>query len=206
MNSLKLALVFLVFVSSSLFAQEDSTKSGRALFNERCFACHRFDKNHIGPSLEGVSQKHDATWLRAWLKESNELTCPTNLDTKQIDSIIAFIDRFPTKKTVFRQLDERQIKGKKLFKANCAACHKLDKKLIGPPLKGITNKREREWLHAFIKDNQALRAHGDSLAIQVYEAYNKMPMLTYPNLSEEDIDNILAYLKEEEVNDKTGKE
>ncbi|NOQ91567.1 MAG: c-type cytochrome, partial [Flavobacteriaceae bacterium] len=34
------------------------------------------------------------------------------------------------------------INGKKLYNANCAACHKLDKKLIGPALKGISEKRE----------------------------------------------------------------
>ena len=30
--------------------------------------------------------------------------------------------------------------GKKLYNTNCAACHKLDKKLIGPPLGGIADK------------------------------------------------------------------
>ena len=32
-------------------------------------------------------------------------------------------------------------RGKGIFNANCAACHKLDKKLIGPPLEGISEKR-----------------------------------------------------------------
>ena len=31
--------------------------------------------------------------------------------------------------------------GKKLFKANCASCHKLDKKLIGPALGEVTQRR-----------------------------------------------------------------
>ena len=34
--------------------------------------------------------------------------------------------------------------GEKLFKSTCAACHRLDKKLVGPALKGITEKREQE--------------------------------------------------------------
>ncbi|MCK4561992.1 MAG: cytochrome c, partial [Flavobacteriaceae bacterium] len=46
--------------------------------------------------------------------------------------------------------------GKKLFNANCAACHKLDKKVIGPALKGISEKRENAWLQSWIKDNNAL--------------------------------------------------
>ena len=34
--------------------------------------------------------------------------------------------------------------GEKLFKSTCAACHRLDKKLVGPALKGITDKREQD--------------------------------------------------------------
>ncbi len=84
-------------------------------------------------------------------------------------------------------------RGKGIFNANCAACHKLDKKSIGPALEGITEKRTREWLHLWIKDNNALRASGDVDAIAIYEEYNKMPMIAYPHFSEQDIDDILAY-------------
>lgn len=85
------------------------------------------------------------------------------------------------------------VKGKGIFNANCAACHKLDKKLIGPALEGITEKRTKEWLHAWIKDNNALRASGDADAIAIFEEYNKMPMTPFPQLSDQDINDILAY-------------
>ena len=42
------------------------------------------------------------------------------------------------------------IAGKKLFNANCAACHKL-KKSCGPALKGVSAKYEKEWLYSWIK-------------------------------------------------------
>lgn len=83
--------------------------------------------------------------------------------------------------------------GKKLYNANCAACHKLEGKLIGPPLKGITEKREMDWLIAWIRDNEALRASGDKDAIAIYEEYNKLPMVAYPQFSDQDIKDILAY-------------
>ena len=83
--------------------------------------------------------------------------------------------------------------GKKLFNTNCAACHKLDKKLIGPPLGGVADRRSNEWLQAWIKDNNALRATGDQDAIDIFEEYNGMPMTPYPQLSEQDINDILAY-------------
>ncbi|NDH91378.1 MAG: cytochrome C, partial [Flavobacteriia bacterium] len=55
--------------------------------------------------------------------------------------------------------------GKKLFKANCASCHKLDKKLVGPALGGVTERRSEEWLLAWIRNNAELRASGDADAI-----------------------------------------
>ena len=86
-------------------------------------------------------------------------------------------------------------KGKDLFKANCAACHKLDGKLVGPPLGGVTEKRSAEWLHKWIKNSQALIAAGDKDAIAIFEEYNKVPMLAYESiLSDEDINNVLAYV------------
>ena len=38
--------------------------------------------------------------------------------------------------------------GKKLFNANCAACHKLNKKAVGPALRGVSAKYDREWLYS----------------------------------------------------------
>ncbi len=89
--------------------------------------------------------------------------------------------------------------GKKLFNANCAACHKLEGKLIGPALKGISETRDEAWLIAWIKDNEALRATGDKDAIAIYEEYNKMPMLAYPQFSDQDIKDILAYTDDKPV-------
>ncbi|REC80372.1 quinol:cytochrome C oxidoreductase [Chryseobacterium elymi] len=89
--------------------------------------------------------------------------------------------------------------GEKLFKANCTACHALDKQVIGPPLKGVVERVkteggvDRDWLHKWIKDNKALRASGDKYANEIFEKYNKTEMLQFPNLTEKDIDDILEY-------------
>ncbi|MGI9525626.1 MAG: c-type cytochrome [Weeksellaceae bacterium] len=90
-------------------------------------------------------------------------------------------------------------KGQELYNANCAACHALDKKLVGPALGGVVERLQqdqglgRDWLHSWIKDNEALRASGDAYAIQVYEENNQVLMTAFPQLSETDIDDILAY-------------
>ena len=83
--------------------------------------------------------------------------------------------------------------GKKLFKSNCGACHKLDKKVVGPALAGVTERRTEEWLIAWIKDNAALRATGDADAIAIYEEYGGAAMNAFPFLSDQDIKDILQY-------------
>ena len=90
-------------------------------------------------------------------------------------------------------------KGKELFNAQCAACHQLDKKVVGPALGGVVERLQeeqglgREWFHKWIRNNQELRESGDEYANKVYEENNKIPMSPFPNLSDEEIDNILAY-------------
>jgi cytochrome c2 len=45
-----------------------------------------------------------------------------------------------------QDVDEgRHKRGKGLFKSLCASCHKLDKKLVGPALGGVEERRENEW-------------------------------------------------------------
>ena len=81
--------------------------------------------------------------------------------------------------------------GKKLFNMHCAACHKLDKDLVGPKLGGITETRENAWLKAWIKDNAAFQA----VDADAKEAANFSPtaMTAFPFLTDQDIDDILAY-------------
>tara|TARA_B100000575_G_scaffold241187_1_gene204152 strand:- start:123 stop:1433 length:1311 start_codon:yes stop_codon:yes gene_type:complete len=83
--------------------------------------------------------------------------------------------------------------GKKLFNANCAACHKLNKKAVGPALRGVSAKYDRDWLYKWIKNSSAMIKDGDPQAVSIWEEYNKVAMNAFPLLSNSDIDNILAY-------------
>ena len=86
--------------------------------------------------------------------------------------------------------------GKALFNANCAACHKLDAKMTGPALRGVAERRDRAWLGKWIKDSKALIASGDADAVKVFEENNKVAMTAFPQLSDADVDNIIAYTSE----------
>lgn len=84
-------------------------------------------------------------------------------------------------------------KGKSLFNANCAACHKLNKRAVGPALAGVSAKYDKKWLYSWIKNSTAMVKSGDAQAVAIYEEYNGSVMTSFPQLSNEDIDNILAY-------------
>lgn len=94
------------------------------------------------------------------------------------------------------QPDADPAAGKTLFNTYCAACHHLDRRMTGPALRGVGDKFEREWLHKWIKNSQALIKSGDETAVELWEEYKPAVMTPFPQLSEADIDNIIAYTME----------
>lgn len=98
-----------------------------------------------------------------------------------------------TFQNTFAQDDPAVTAGKALFNANCAACHKLNKRAVGPALKGVSAKYDKEWLYSWIKNSTAMVKSGDAQAVAIYEEYNGSVMTSFTQLSNEDIDNILAY-------------
>jgi mono/diheme cytochrome c family protein len=85
------------------------------------------------------------------------------------------------------------VKGKQLFNQNCAACHALNKKMTGPALAGVSEKYDKEWLYQWIKNSPAMIKAGDADAVKIYNEYNQAAMTPFPLLSDQDIDDILAY-------------
>ena len=83
--------------------------------------------------------------------------------------------------------------GKSLFNANCAACHQLNRKAVGPALSGVTEKYDKEWLYSWIRNGTQMIKDGDPQAVAIWEEYNRAVMTNYPQFSDEQIDNILAY-------------
>ena len=83
--------------------------------------------------------------------------------------------------------------GKAIFNAQCAACHKLDAKMTGPALRNVGAKYDKAWLYKWIKNSSALIKSGDPDAVKVWEEYKPSVMTAFPQLSNADIDNIIAY-------------
>ncbi|SHM82967.1 c-type cytochrome [Flavobacterium chilense] len=85
------------------------------------------------------------------------------------------------------------VKGKELFNANCAACHKLDAKSTGPALRGVAAKHEMAWIYKWVHNSSDMIKSGDAVAVKLFEENNKSVMTSFPQLSEGDIDNIIAF-------------
>lgn len=88
------------------------------------------------------------------------------------------------------------VAGKALFNSNCAACHKLDSKSTGPALRGVAGKHDMEWLYKWVRNSSEMIKAGDPTAVKLFEENNKSVMTAFPQLSNADIDNIIAYTSE----------
>lgn len=94
--------------------------------------------------------------------------------------------------------------GAALFKANCTSCHKIDKKLVGPALAGMSERYSEEWLVKWIKNSKLMVDAGDPAAVAIYEEYNKSAMPAFTQFSDDQIKGIIAYVSEEEAKAAAG--
>lgn len=83
--------------------------------------------------------------------------------------------------------------GEALFTANCTACHKTDKRYIGPEVAGVTERRTPEWIMNMIL-NPTEMIQKDPLAKQLVGEYNGAVMANQ-NLTEEQARAILEYFR-----------
>lgn len=85
------------------------------------------------------------------------------------------------------------VKGETVFKNMCTACHKIDKKFIGPAIVGITERRSPEWIMNMILNPQEMIAK-DPIAKQLLIEAN-MAIMADQNLTEEEARSILEYFR-----------
>lgn len=76
----------------------------------------------------------------------------------------------------------------------CTACHTIGKgKLVGPDLKGVTFRRETDWLKNWLKDT-AKMLQTDSIAKKLLQENNNVQM-PQTNLSDTEINDLISYFK-----------
>ncbi|MHB1921105.1 MAG: c-type cytochrome [Chitinophagaceae bacterium] len=85
-------------------------------------------------------------------------------------------------------------KGGDLFNARCAACHKVNEDLIGPALQGVDKIRSRQWIYNFVHNSTDVISKGDTSSVNLFNRFKMVQMLSFPDLSTQDIDHIFAYI------------
>ncbi len=109
---------------------------------------------------------------------------------KKINNLAGFILSFFLLFGVTLQAQDAA-NGKKLFtEKGCAGCHTLETRLVGPPLKGVDERRDKEWLYNFIRHSQDfIKTDADAKAL-----FDEFKILM-PNhdLTDAQIDDIIAY-------------
>jgi mono/diheme cytochrome c family protein len=86
--------------------------------------------------------------------------------------------------------------GQTLFQTNCASCHNPIKPMTGPALKGVseTIPGGMSWIYDWVHNSSKVIASGDEYANNLFNEWGKVQMTHFPQLSNEDIDNIFAYV------------
>lgn len=88
---------------------------------------------------------------------------------------------------------EMAAKGEEVYKMNCTACHKADKKFIGPAPKGILERRTPEWVMNMILNPEEM-TQKDPLAHDLLLEFNGSPMANQ-HMSEEQARQMLEYFR-----------
>jgi cytochrome c len=84
-------------------------------------------------------------------------------------------------------------RGSELFNTNCSACHKTDKRFIGPNPTGILERRSPEWIMNMILDPK-LMVEEDQCAKDLLVEFNGAAMANQ-NMSEEQAREILEFFR-----------
>jgi mono/diheme cytochrome c family protein len=84
-------------------------------------------------------------------------------------------------------------RGKQVYDQMCLACHRPDKKFIGPAPKDIFERRTPEWVMNMILNPQEM-VNEDPLAKELLTEFNGSPMANQ-NLTEDQARAILEYFR-----------
>ncbi|MEO0000840.1 MAG: hypothetical protein RL766_886 [Bacteroidota bacterium] len=99
------------------------------------------------------------------------------------------------KRTVFQKYISALVLLVTLCNNKCASCHAIDKKLVGPALKGVEDRwDDKAMLYDWVRNSAAVIKKGYPRAVAVYNEYNKVQMTAFPELKDADIDAILGYI------------
>lgn len=91
------------------------------------------------------------------------------------------------------------LRGEKLFKGNCASCHRPDVDMTGPAPKGVLERAPQpalQWVHAFVRNEDSLLAVNDPYALALQARWKGVAVWQHRNdLTRQDVNDLLAYVE-----------
>ena len=137
----------------------------------------------------GEDKKQDVSYGKkapAKVEKKTPASTRTALDNKGVGPI--------TSLTLAAEIDQQMVlHGKEVYEKMCTACHKAEKKFIGPSPKGILERRSPEWIMNMIL-NPEVMVKEDPLAKDLLMEFNGSPMANQ-NLTEEEARAVLEYFR-----------
>lgn len=88
---------------------------------------------------------------------------------------------------------EMAVVGQEVYEAKCTACHKAEKKFIGPAPKDILKRRTAAWVMNMILNPEEM-VQKDPMAKKLLIEYNGSPMANQ-NLTEDEARSVLEYFR-----------
>lgn len=96
------------------------------------------------------------------------------------------------------------------YRQNCLSCHTIGgKRMVGPDLKDVTQRKDREWLIKFLLDPKAVVDSGDPYAAQIVKDSHGFVMPTIKSLDRaraEALMNLIEGESKEEISRFAGKQ
>lgn len=84
-------------------------------------------------------------------------------------------------------------RGAAVYNRMCTACHRIDKKFVGPPVKGILERRTPEWvMNMLLNPDEMLKK--DPIAKALFEEFYGVPMVNQ-YLTHKQARDILEYYR-----------
>lgn len=102
----------------------------------------------------------------------------------------------PIKEVTLGPIDKKLVSaGAKIFNSKCIACHQLDTKLVGPPLRNITKKNTPEFIMNYLLNTTEMQKK-DPLLIKLVDEYKII--MPDQQLTKDDARSVLEYFRSTE--------
>lgn len=100
----------------------------------------------------------------------------------------------PIKSVTIGDIDAAMAKeGQELFEKNCTACHKIDKKFVGPALADVSERRKPEWIMNMIMNPEQMVIE-DPVAKELLAEF--LAPMANQHITEDQARKILEYFRQ----------